>query len=116
VGTPPLDKRGYQLNPANSREALLDALLDRAEGADILLIKPALPYLDVVTKLRGRTQLPLAVYQVSGEYAQIHAAAQRGWLDLEQARDEALLACKRAGADLIITYFAKVVAQRLAQA
>lgn len=106
AGTAHLDKRTYQMNPANSREALLDALLDEAEGADVLMVKPAGPYLDVLAQLRRLTRLPLAAYQVSGEYAQIHAAARLGWLDLQKTRDESLLAIKRAGADMILTYFA----------
>jgi len=110
-----LDKRTYQLNPANRREALFDALLDEEEGADVLMVKPAGPYLDVLHELRQKTLLPLAAYQVSGEYAQIHAAARLGWLDLESARDESLIAIKRAGADLILTYFAKAVAQALSE-
>jgi porphobilinogen synthase len=108
-----LDKRTYQIHPANLREALQDALLDEAEGADLLMVKPAGPYLDVIRELRNRTLVPLVAYQVSGEYSQIHAAARLGWLDLEKVRDESLLAIKRAGADLIITYFAKDVAQLL---
>jgi porphobilinogen synthase len=108
-----LDKRGYQLNPANAREALADALLDEAEGADLLMVKPAGPYLDVIHSLREATRLPVAAYQVSGEYAAIHAAAERGWLDLEQARNEALIGIKRAGADLILTYFARSMAEAL---
>ena len=106
-----LDKKTYQLNPANTRESILDALLDEEEGADILMVKPAGPYLDILAELRRNTLLPLAAYQVSGEYAQIHAAAQRGWLDLNQAMAESLLAIKRAGADLIFTYFAKSFAK-----
>jgi len=102
-----LDKQTYQLNPANSRESLQEAKLDEDEGADILMVKPAGPYLDVLARLRMQTGLPLAAYQVSGEYAQIQAAAANGWLDLKSTRDEALLAIKRAGADLILTYFAK---------
>ncbi len=101
-----LDKRTYQLNPANLREGLLEAQLDEEEGADILMVKPAGPYLDVIAKVRDRTLLPVAAYQVSGEYAQIMAAAKNGWLDLEAAYRESLLAIKRAGADLIFTYFA----------
>lgn len=111
AGTRALDKRTYQLNPANRREAIADALLDEAEGADVLMVKPAGPYLDVLAELRQNTRLPLAAYQVSGEYAQLQAAAQRGWLDLKAARDESLLAIRRAGADVILTYFAKAVAQ-----
>ncbi len=106
-----LDKRTYQLNPANPREAILDALLDEEEGADILMVKPAGVYLDILSELRKRTLLPLAAYQVSGEYAQIHAAAQKGWLDLDAAMLESLLAIRRAGADLIFTYFARKFAE-----
>ena len=112
-GTAPLDKRTYQLDPANMREALLEARLDEDQGADILMVKPAGLYLDVINAVKAGTVLPVAAYQVSGEYAQIHAAAQAGWLDLEKARDESLLAIKRAGADIILTYFAKAVAQSL---
>jgi porphobilinogen synthase len=106
-----LDKRTYQLTPPNTREAIRDALLDEEEGADSLMVKPAGSYLDIITKLREKTNLPISAYQVSGEYAQIHAAAQRGWLDLEAARDESLIAIKRAGADFILTYFAKSYAE-----
>lgn len=113
AGTASLDKRTYQLNPANVREAMADALLDEVEGADAMMVKPAGPYLDVIAELRRRTLLPVAAYQVSGEYAQLHAAAERGWLDLERCRDESLLAIKRAGADWILTYFAKEVARSL---
>ncbi len=116
AGTRALDKRTYQMNPANPREAVLDALLDEAEGADVLMVKPAGPYLDILHALRRETRLPLAAYQVSGEYAQIHAAAQLGWLDLVKTRQESLLAIKRAGADLILTYFARDIAQELAGA
>lgn len=108
-----LDKGTYQLNPANPREALRDALLDEEEGADILMVKPAGAYLDIISKLRQSTDLPVAAYQVSGEYAQIHAAAQNGWLDLNRTRDESLLAIRRAGADLILSYFAGEVAAEL---
>ena len=109
----PLDKRTYQLDPANFREALLEARLDEDQGADLLMVKPAGLYLDVIAAVKAGTVLPVAAYQVSGEYAQIHAAAQAGWLDLEKARDESLLAIKRAGADIILTYFAKAVAESL---
>ena len=115
AGTAHLDKRTYQLNPANGREAILDALLDEEEGADVLMVKPAGPYLDVIRDLREQTLLPIAAYQVSGEYAQIHAAAQLGWLDLEKTRDESLLAIKRAGADMILTYFAADLARAWAE-
>ncbi|HEX4139116.1 MAG TPA: porphobilinogen synthase [Candidatus Methylacidiphilales bacterium] len=112
-GAAPLDKRTYQLDPANLREALLEARLDEDQGADIIMVKPAGLYLDVINAVKAGTVLPVAAYQVSGEYAQIHAAARAGWLDLEKARDESLLAIKRAGADIILTYFAKAVAQSL---
>ena len=102
----PLDKRGYQMDPANVREALLEAKLDEEEGADILMVKPAGAYLDIIRAVREATLLPVAAYQVSGEYAQIHAAARLGWLDYKAARNEALLAIKRAGANMILTYFA----------
>ena len=111
-GTHSLDKRTYQLNPANRREALTEITLDEDEGADILMVKPAGPYLDIIREVREETELPLAAYQVSGEYAQIMAAAERGWLDLERCRDESLLAIRRAGADMILTYFAKAFAAR----
>jgi porphobilinogen synthase len=107
AGTHSLDKRGYQGDPANRRAILKDALLDEKEGADVLMVKPAGPYLDILRDLRESTRLPLAAYQVSGEYAQIYAAAQRGWVDLRKARDESLLSIRRAGADIIFTYFAK---------
>ncbi len=107
AGTHSLDKRGYQGDPANRLAILKDALLDEKEGADVLMVKPAGPYLDIVRDLRENTRLPLAAYQVSGEFSQIHAAAQKGWVDLRKARDESLLSIRRAGADLIFTYFAK---------
>ncbi len=107
----PICKATYQLDPANIREALREVELDEREGADIVMVKPAGPYLDVIRAVREQTKLPLAAYQVSGEYAQIHAAAKAGWLDYEKTRDEALLAIKRAGADIIVTYFAREVAE-----
>ncbi len=113
AGTHHLDKRTYQLNPGNRREALTEIALDEAEGADILMVKPAGPYLDIIREVREETELPLAAYQVSGEYAQIMAAAERGWLDLERCRDESLLAIRRAGADMILTYFAKAFCEKL---
>jgi porphobilinogen synthase len=109
----PISKATYQLDPANVREALREAELDEREGADMVMVKPAGPYLDVIRAVRGRTMLPLAAYQVSGEYAQIHAASRAGWLDYEKCRDESLLAIKRAGANIIITYFAREVAEGL---
>ena len=111
AGTHHLDKRSYQLNPANRREALTEIALDEEEGADVLMVKPAGPYLDIIREVREETDLPLAAYQVSGEYAQIIAAAERGWLDRERCRDESLLAIRRAGADMILTYFAKAYAE-----
>lgn len=113
AGTRALDKRTYQLNPANRREAIVEALLDEAEGADVLMVKPAGAYLDIIRDVREATKKPLAAYQVSGEYAQIQAAAQLGWLDLARVRHESLLAIKRAGADMILTYFAKEMAAEL---
>ncbi len=113
AGTHLLSKATYQMNPANRREAQLEAQLDAAEGADILMVKPAGPYLDIIREVRNATNKPVAAYQVSGEYAQIHAAAQLGWLDLERTRHESLLAIKRAGADMILTYFAKDMAAKL---
>jgi len=110
---PALDKSTYQLDPANLREALLEARLDEDQGADILMVKPAGLYLDVISAVKAGTMLPVAGYQVSGEYAQIHAAARAGWLDLEKARDESLVAIKRAGADILLTYFAREVAKSL---
>lgn len=113
AGTRALDKKTYQMNPANPREAIADALLDEAEGADVLMVKPAGPYLDIIRQLRDATRLPIAAYQVSGEYAQIHAAAKMGWLDLEATRNESVLAIRRAGADWILTYFAAELAAHL---
>ena len=109
-----LDKKTYQLNPANPRESLMEAALDIDEGADVLMVKPAGAYLDILCQLRQLTDLPLAAYQVSGEYAQIHAASEKGWLDYAATRDESLMAIKRAGADLILTYFAKEIAEEQA--
>jgi porphobilinogen synthase len=114
VGKNYLDKKTYQLNPANPRESMMEAALDIEEGADVLMVKPAGAYLDILSQLRQLTDLPLAAYQVSGEYAQIHAAAEKGWLDYAATRDESLMAIKRAGADLILTYFAKEIAEEQA--
>jgi porphobilinogen synthase len=113
AGTRSLDKRTYQLNPTNHREALIELRLDEAEGADIVMVKPAGVYLDIISLLRRSTNKPVAAYQVSGEYAQIHAAAKMGWLDLAACRRESLVAIRRAGADMILTYFAKDVALEL---
>lgn len=105
------DRSQYQMDPANRREALKEAALDVAEGADMLMVKPALPYLDILAALRDLYPLPLAAYQVSGEYAMLHAAAANGWLDLRRCALESLTAIKRAGADMILTYFAKDAAK-----
>jgi porphobilinogen synthase len=101
------DRRSYQMDPANACEALREADLDVEQGADMLMVKPALPYLDIIKAARERYNLPLAAYQVSGEYAQIKAAGQLGWIDEERVMMESLLAIKRAGADMILTYFAR---------
>src|ERR687894_93150 len=108
------DRRSYQMDPANAREALLEVDLDVGEGADMVMVKPALPYLDVVRRVRETTDLPVAAYSVSGEYAMIKAASQNGWLDEKTAVLEALTGIKRAGADVIVTYFAPDVARWLA--
>jgi porphobilinogen synthase len=104
------DRKQYQMDPANRREALREARIDVAEGADIIMVKPALPYLDIVSDLRAEFDLPIAAYQVSGEYAMLHAAAENGWIDLQRCAMESLIGIKRAGADMILTYFAKDVA------
>lgn len=113
AGTRLLGKDTYQINPANRREALIEAALDAEEGADVVMVKPAGPYLDIIREVRDATSKPIAAYQVSGEYAQLHAAAKLGWLDLERTRRESLLAIKRAGADMILTYFAREMAREL---
>ncbi|MUV57536.1 porphobilinogen synthase [Halogeometricum sp. CBA1124] len=107
------DRRHYQMDPANGREALREVRLDVEQGADVLMVKPALAYLDIVRAVREEFDHPVAAYNVSGEYAMIHAAAEKGWLDLEATALESLLAMKRAGADLILTYFAEDVAAAL---
>jgi porphobilinogen synthase len=107
------DRRGYQMDPANQREAMREIALDIEEGADMVMVKPAMPYLDVIYRARQQFDVPLAAYQVSGEYSMILAAARNGWLDLERAMWESLTAIKRAGADLILTYFAKCAARAL---
>ncbi len=106
------DRRGYQMDAPNAREALREIALDIAEGADIVMVKPGLPYLDVVRAARDRFDVPLAVYNVSGEYAMLQAAIRNGWLDGDRAIDETLTSFVRAGADIVITYFAKTYAQR----
>jgi len=110
------DKKTYQMNPANVREALREVALDQDEGADMVMVKPAGPYLDVIAALRQATDLPVAAYQVSGEYAMLKAAAQQGWLDERQVVLESLLSIRRAGADLILTYYAAQAASWLGEA
>jgi porphobilinogen synthase len=107
------DKKTYQMDYSNSVEAIREAKLDECEGADILMVKPGLPYLDIVKTLKDNSQLPIAVYNVSGEYAMIKAAAEKGWLDEEKVMVESLMAFKRAGASIILTYFAKDMAKFL---
>ncbi|THJ10785.1 MAG: porphobilinogen synthase [Nitrospira sp. CG24C] len=107
------DRQSYQMDPANRREALREIALDVEEGADIVMVKPALPYLDIIAAARAQMLLPVAAYQVSGEYSMIKAAANAGWLDESRAMMESLLSIKRAGADLILTYFAKDAARLL---
>lgn len=106
------DKKTYQMNPANSAEALIEAELDIEEGADIIMVKPGLPYLDIIKSLKDTFETPIAAYNVSGEYAMLKAAAEKGWLNNDQAIAEQLLSFKRAGSDLILTYFAKEAAQK----
>lgn len=105
------DRRGYQMDPANAREAVREAWLDLREGADILMVKPALPYLDVIRRIKTETGYPVCGYQVSAEYSMMYAAAERGWLDLDRAFRETLLSIRRAGADMIITYYARQFAR-----
>ncbi|MFP4530144.1 MAG: porphobilinogen synthase [Halodesulfurarchaeum sp.] len=107
------DRRHYQMDPGNGEEALREVALDVEEGADVLMVKPALPYLDIVRRVDEAFEYPVAAYNVSGEYAMLHAAAENGWLDLEETALESLVSIKRAGADLILTYFAEDVAERL---
>jgi len=109
----PKDKKSYQMNPANRVEAVKEALMDQEEGADILMVKPGLPYLYIVREVKNAVQLPVAVYHVSGEYAMLHAAAEKGWINYERAYLKQLICFKRAGADLIATYFAKKAAKHL---
>jgi porphobilinogen synthase len=104
------DKKTYQMDPANSREALREVFLDVSEGADIVMVKPAMPYLDVIATVRANVELPVAAYQVSGEYAMLKAAGQNGWLDADAVMRESVTAIKRAGADMILTYAAKELA------
>lgn len=107
------DRKSYQMDPANSREALREATLDVDEGADILMVKPAVAYLDIISRLRDEFDLPIAAYHVSGEYSMIKAAAEKGWIDGDKVMMETLLSIRRAGADIIITYFAKEAAEIL---
>jgi porphobilinogen synthase len=107
------DRRGYQMDPPNGREALDEAALDIAEGADMVMVKPAVPYLDVVSALRSSFDVPVGAYHVSGEYAMLKAAAQNGWLDGDAAALETLVAIKRAGADFVLTYLAREIAEQL---
>ena len=107
------DRKSYQMDPANSREAIREAAQDIEEGADIVMVKPALPYLDIIAEIKRKFEIPIAAYQVSGEYAMIMAAAQNGWLNGPKAMLESLMAIKRAGADMILTYFAKEAAKSL---
>jgi porphobilinogen synthase len=108
------DRRSYQMDPSNGREAMLEMELDLEEGADLLMVKPAGPYLDLIRQARDRFDVPIGAYQVSGEYAMIHAAAQNGWIDLDRAMIESLTSIRRAGAGVILTYFAPAVARALA--
>jgi porphobilinogen synthase len=105
------DRRSYQMDPPNAREAMREIALDIEEGADMIMVKPAMPYLDIIAEARRRFDTPLAAYQVSGEFSMIHAAARNGWLDLDRAIVESLIAIRRAGADIVLTYFAKDVAR-----
>ena len=109
----PKDRKGYQMDPANAREAMREVALDVAEGADLLMVKPALPYLDIVRGVKERFDLPVAAYHVSGEYAMIKAAAERGWIDEDRVALETLLCCRRAGADFVLTYYARHAASLL---
>jgi len=105
------DRRGYQMDPPNAREAMREIALDVEEGADMIMVKPAMPYLDLIRMARDRYELPIAAYQVSGEYSMIVAAARNGWLDHDRAMMESLTSIRRAGADIILTYFAKAAAK-----
>jgi porphobilinogen synthase len=109
------DRKGYQQDPANRREAMEEIDLDLAEGADMIMVKPALAYLDVIADARATTGVPIAAYHVSGEYAMVHAAAERGWIDGDAVMREHLLSIKRAGADMILTYAARTIAEELAR-
>ncbi len=108
------DRRSYQMDPANGREAMREIELDLEEGADMVMVKPAMPYLDLIRQARDRFDVPVGAYQVSGEFSMIVAAARNGWLDGERAMMESLIAIRRAGADFVLTYFAKAAARKLA--
>jgi porphobilinogen synthase len=107
------DRRSYQMDPANGREAMREIMLDLEEGADMIMVKPAMPYLDILSEARRNFDVPLAAYQVSGEFSMIMAAVNNGWLDFERAMIESLTGIRRAGADFILTYFAKPAAKLL---
>ncbi len=107
------DRRSHQMDPANAREALREVALDVEEGADMVMVKPALPYLDIIRRVRQAFPLPVAAYQVSGEYSMVMAAARNNWIDRDRVMMESLIAIRRAGADLIVTYFAKDAARLL---
>jgi len=109
------DKKTYQMDPANQREALIEAALDIEEGADFIMVKPALNYLDVISLLKNNTETPVSAYHVSGECAMLIAAAEKGWIDLDQAVQETLMCLRRAGSDVIITYFTKHYARMMKQ-
>lgn len=111
IGKDAISKATYQMDPSNVREAIREAALDEAEGADMVMVKPAGAYLDVIRAVKECSSVPVAAYQVSGEYSQIHAAARLGWLDYRRTRDESLTAIRRAGADIILTYFAREIAE-----
>ena len=108
------DRRSYQMDPANAREAIREMELDIEEGADMIMVKPAMPYLDIIREARNRFNLPISAYQVSGEYSMIMAAAANGWIDLDRAMMESLTSIRRAGADFVMTYFAIPAARLLA--
>jgi porphobilinogen synthase len=107
------DRKGYQQDPANADEALRETALDIEQGADMVMVKPAMPNLDIVRRVKDTFGVPTAAYQVSGEYAMMHAAARNGWLDLDRVMEESLIGIRRAGADMILTYFARAMARRL---
>ncbi|MFW6287019.1 MAG: porphobilinogen synthase, partial [Candidatus Sumerlaeota bacterium] len=107
------DRKRYQMDPANAREAMREIALDIEEGADMIMVKPALAYMDIISEARARFEMPLAAYNVSGEYAMVKAAAEKGWIDEERVMMETLTSLKRAGADMILTYFAPAAAEVL---